>query len=134
MSSGESSALVPLHCYPFVLRHKFSKVTTHSKITSPKSLHIRLLGAVHKRCPHKITKNWLHLCPQNVRTSLPPTPLSVRTHHKFRKIRVFLHQKVRTSASEEPPPPCPKNVRTGQTPSPSDCGRLLWTAPYGNGH
>jgi len=28
---------------------------------------------------------------------------SVRTHHKFRKIRSFLHQKVRTSASEEPP-------------------------------
>jgi len=30
--------------------------------------------------------------------------------------------------SEEPP--CPQNVRTGQIPLPSDCGRLLWTAPY----
>jgi len=33
------------------------------------------------------------VCPQNVRTG--PTPLSVRTHHKFRKIRSFLHKKVR---------------------------------------
>jgi len=41
-----------------------------------------------------------------------------------------LRKKVRTSASEELSlPPCPKNVRTGQTPSPPDCGRLLWTAP-----
>jgi len=42
-----------------------------------------------------------------------------------------LRQKVRTSASEEPPPPCSQNVRTGrgQTPSSHDCGRLLWTPP-----
>jgi len=29
--------------------------------------------------------------------------MSVRTQHKFRKIRTFLHQKVRTSVFEEPP-------------------------------
>jgi len=48
------------------------------------------LGAVHKRRPHKIAKSWLHFptCLQNVRTVLPPL-LSVRTHHKFRKIRGF---------------------------------------------
>jgi len=34
------------------------------------------------------------------------------------------------SASEEPFPSCPQNVRTGQTPH--DCGRLLWTALYKN--
>jgi len=43
----------------------------------------------------------------------PSYPLSVRTHHRFRKIRSFLHQKVRTSASEEPLFP---HVRTGQSP------------------
>jgi len=32
-----------------------------------------------------------------------PTPLSVRTHQNFRKIRKFLRQKVRTFASEDPP-------------------------------
>jgi len=56
---------------------------------------------------------------------LAQPPLSVRTHHKFRKIPSLLSQKVQTSAFEEPP--CPQNVCTGQTPSP-DCGRLLWTA------
>jgi len=58
----------------------------------------------------------------------PSHPLFVRTYHKFRKIRSFF-QKVRTSASEEPPLPCPQNVRTGQTPSPLTAnvlyGRLL---------
>jgi len=34
----------------------------------------------------------------------PPPTLSVRTHHKFRKIRCLLNQKVRTSTSEEPLP------------------------------
>jgi len=38
----------------------------------------------------------------------------------------LLHQKMQTSASEEPL--CPKNVRTVQPLSP-DCGRLLWTVP-----
>jgi len=62
------------------------------------------LEAVHKRRPHKIAKNWL-LLPPLIRKmsalSQSPTPLSVRTHHIFRKILSFLHQKVRTSATEE---------------------------------
>jgi len=38
----------------------------------------------------------------------PSPPLSVRTQHKFRKLKNFLHQKVWTSAFEEPPfYPCP---------------------------
>jgi len=57
----------------------------------------------------------LSSCPRNVRNG--STSLSVRTHHKFQKIRRFLLQKVRTSAPEEPPPPGPINVRTGQPPS-----------------
>jgi len=48
--------------------------------------------------------------------SPPPPLLSMRTQHKFRKVRCFLHQKVRTSASEGPP-----LVRTGKPPG---CGRL----------
>jgi len=39
-----------------------------------------------------------------------PPPLSVRTHHKFRRIRSFLHQKVWTSASEESPSPLTANA------------------------
>jgi len=67
--------------------------------------------AVHKRRPHKIAKIDLPPCPHWLE---PSPPLSVRIHHKFQKIRSFLRQKVRTSASEDtpPPPPCPKNVRT----------------------
>jgi len=41
----------------------------------------------------------------------------MRTHHKFRKIRSYLRQNVRTSAFEEPLPPCSQNVRSGQIPS-----------------
>jgi len=44
-------------------------------------------------------------CPKNVRTGSIPYPLSVRTHHKIRKIGCFLHQKVRTSTFEELLPP-----------------------------
>jgi len=51
-------------------------------------------------------------CPLNVCTGSTP-PLSVRIHLKFWKIRCFLHQKVRTSASKKLPP-CPQNVRTRQ--------------------
>jgi len=39
---------------------------------------------------------------------------------------MFLHQKVRTSASEETPSPCPHWTN----PLLPDCGRLLWTVPY----
>jgi len=66
------------------------------------------LGAVHIR-PNKID---------------PPPPLSVRTCHKFQKIRKFLHQKVWTFASEEL-----SFVRTGQTISPL-IADVLRTAPY----
>jgi len=45
-----------------------------------------------------------------------------------RKIRSFLHKKVRTS--EETPPLCSQHVRIGQTLPSSDCGRLIWTVPY----
>jgi len=51
------------------------------------------LRAVHNGRPHKIAKNWpLFPCPQNVRTIAQPL-LSVRTHHKFRKIRSVFAQK-----------------------------------------
>jgi len=48
---------------------------------------------------------------------LAQPPLSVRTKHKFRKIRSFLRQKVRTFASEETPlsaldKPPPPRLRT----------------------
>jgi len=81
----------------------------------------KVLEAVRNRRPHKIAKTWPLLpCPQDVcigHTPPPnPHPLSVRTHHKFRKIRRFLRQTVRTFAFEESS--CPQNVRTGQTPSP----------------
>jgi len=36
-------------------------------------------------------------------TPLPPCPCS-ETYHKFPKIRCFLHENVRTSATEKPPP------------------------------
>jgi len=55
----------------------------------------------------------------------------VQTHHKFRKIQSFLHQKVRTSASEEPP-----LVRKMSTlENPTNCGRLMGqslTATFGS--
>jgi len=86
-----------------------------------------ILGAVHKGRPHKILKK-LTLFPLVCKMSALAQPsLSVWTHHKFRKFRSFLHQKVRTSASEELP--CSQNVGTGQTPLYRDCGRLLWTVP-----
>jgi len=43
-------------------------------------------------------------CPQNVGTGSSPPPLSVRTYHKFRKIRSFLHQKRKLSALDNPSP------------------------------
>jgi len=45
---------------------------------------------------------------------------------------MFLHQKCGRSHLKNTLSLCPKNVRTGQTPSSSDCGRLLWTAPNKN--
>jgi len=60
--------------------------------------------------------------------STPHLPLSVRTHHKFRKIRRVLHQQVRTSTSEEHPSPPIRKIPALDEPLPSDCGRPLWTA------
>jgi len=62
------------------------------------------LWAVHKRRLivrtkwQKIDSSHFEKCPC---TDSTPSYLSVRTSHKFRKIRSFLHQKVRTFASEE---------------------------------
>jgi len=36
-----------------------------------------------------------------------PLPLSVRAHHKFRKFRRFLHQRVRSPHPKNPRSPCP---------------------------
>jgi len=49
--------------------------------------------------------------------SLPPS-LSVRTHHKFYKIRSFLHQKVLTFASEDPSPVVRKMSALDKPPPP----------------
>jgi len=46
----------------------------------------------------------------------PPSLLSVRVHHKFRKIRSFFH--------EEPLPLVRKMFALDNHPN---CGRLLWT-------
>jgi len=67
------------------------------------------------KCPH-----WLN----------PPSPLSVRTHHKFRKIPCFLRKKVLAFASEGPPPPLSTKCPHWTNPLSPDCRRLLWTAPY----
>jgi len=89
------------------------------------------LGAVHKRRPHKIAKNWLSLpsCPQNVRTGLSPL-LSVRTHHKFRKIRSFCAKKCgRPKIPRNPSPLVRKMSALGKLPSP-DFGHLLWMVSF----
>jgi len=113
-------------------RKQNPNILAHAKVPSIKDVRIKsrkidLLPLCRKM---SALAQWLNL------------PLSVREHHKFRKIRSFLRKKVRKSASEEPSPPCPKNVRTGQTssplsekyphwtnPLPPNYGRLLRTAP-----
>jgi len=77
-----------------------------------------LLGAIHKRHFHKIVKNLSPspLFAKCLHCLKPLLPLSVRTHYKFRKLRSFLHQKMRTSTSEETFSLCTQNVRTRQTP------------------
>jgi len=77
-------------------------------------------GAVHKRRPHKIAKNWpppLLPCPQNVRTGSTPLPTCPCGHTiNFKKTDEFLHQNVQTSTSEEPSSPlstkCPNWTKT----------------------
>jgi len=54
------------------------------------NVYMRLFwSAMPYKTLHKITKKWS----LPVRTGLNPFHLSVRTHHKFQKIRRFLHQK-----------------------------------------
>jgi len=55
---------------------------------------------------------------------------SVRTHHKFQKILTFLHQQVRTSASEKPL--LVRKMSALDNLPTSDCGGILWTAPLHN--
>jgi len=45
----------------------------------------------------------------------------VRSVHKRRPHNIV---------KNDPLPPCPENVRTGQTYLSTDCKRILWTAPY----
>jgi len=77
--------------------------------------------AVHKRRPHKIAKSdppspLSAKCPHG---SIPPPSLSVRTHHKFRKIlKFFAPKSADVRIWRNPLPQCPRNIRTGQTPSP----------------
>jgi len=58
---------------------------------------LRNISSLSAKCPH-----WLN------------PPLFVRTHHKFRKIRGILHQKVRKSASEKNPSSLTASVFGGQ--------------------
>jgi len=88
------------------------------------------LKIIYNKEPSKKNREKLTL-PPFLSTKCPhwfkPSLLSVRTHRKFQRIRCVLHQKVRTSASEEPP--CPHNVRTGKPPLLPDSGRLFWIVP-----
>jgi len=52
------------------------------------------------------------------REKFTPSPLSMRTHHKFRKIRRFLRQTVRRPHLKNPP--CQQNARIGQPPLTAD--------------
>jgi len=86
-------------------------------------LYLRM--AVYERRPHEIKKSDPRpLCPH----WLDPSLVRADTPYILKSSKL-LHQKVRTSASGEPP--CPKNVRTEQTPLPltAEYGRILWTTP-----
>jgi len=76
------------------------------------------LGTVYKRRLRKIVKNW--------------PCVSVRTHHKSRKIRVFCTKKCGRPHLMKPP--CPQIVRAGQTSSPwlrtSFMDSFLWRSVY----
>jgi len=86
------------------------------------------LEAVYKRrSAQQNRKNWF-AWPKMFALAQHP-PLSVRTHHKYRNIRSFLHQIVRTSAIWKNLPPWPQ-ISALDKHLPLDCGRLLWTAPY----
>jgi len=97
-----TSLQCPSSCHRF--RYSFVCQSTSTRKQRRDLLGLRImfsLRAVHKGRTHKIAKKLTSPCLQYVHTG--STPLSVRTHHKFRKIRCFLHQKLRTSTSEDPP-------------------------------
>jgi len=56
-----------------------------------------------------------------------PLPFPCGLTINFEKSDVFFYQKVRTSASEEPPLPLVQKMSA--LDKPPDCGRDLWTAP-----
>jgi len=82
------------------------KSTISASIAILRDLEKITLRAIYKRRPHKTRKTdplpLSSKCPHRFNPS-PTLPfLSVQTLYKFRKVRSFLHHKVRTSASEEP--------------------------------
>jgi len=87
------------------------------------------LGAVYKRHPHKIVKNWPPTpCPQNVCTGSIRTPflLSLQTHHKFSKNPKLFGPKTANVGMWRTPIVC----KMSELNPPPNCERLLWTAPY----
>jgi len=91
---------IDFHCWANTWIFLKKDLILISALVHPSKLQKTNIGTVHKERPHKIAKNW----PVRKMSVLAQLPLSVRTHYKFRKILLsFLHQKVRTSASEETP-------------------------------
>jgi len=87
----------------------------------PPSLLLDLLGAVCKRHPHKIAKNWPPLpLPVNVCTG--SIPLSVRTHQKFQKIWIFFAPKSADVRIWRRPLHLVHKMSELDKPSPPDCG------------
>jgi len=92
----------------------------------------KILGAVHKRCPHKIAKKWPSFtssenCPCWLNSLLYPCWVHTINLENF---EVLCTKKCRRPHLKTPAL-CQQNVRIGSTPSsPLDCGRLLWTASW----
>jgi len=85
-----------------------------------------LFGPVHKGRSHSVQngeKLTLYPLDRKMSTMAQPFP----PPSLLQKILSFLRQKARRFAFEDPPPPCPQNVHTGQPP---DYGRLLRTALF----
>jgi len=94
-----SSWILPrLHVYVYLLNSKVKRYQTAVQFFFIDRDQIKL-GAIYKRCPHKIAKIWLPLL--TLSTALPQVPQPfhlVRTHHNFRKMFRLLQQKYRTPA------------------------------------
>jgi len=83
------------------------------------------LGAVHKKRLHKIAKKLTPVPPLSEKYPLWLNPLSTfpcRHTINFEKFNVFFTNKCRRPHLRNPILPCPKNVRSGQTPSPLTAG------------